>query len=160
MTFAIRRADLGDLAALLALERNFPGDRLTRYGLRHLLTRAHADIWVAAHGDALLGNAVVLYRRNTTSARLYSLVVAPAARGRGIAHALVRTAESVAAARAVQRVYLEVRRDNAAALRLYQKLGYRLVAQLPRYYDDGQEALRFERLLPPNRSRAAHGFAA
>lgn len=148
MSLHIRRAGRADLAALVMLERSFPGDRLTRRGFRHLLTRAHADVWVAADGAELLGNAVVLYRTHTTSARLYSLVVAPVARGRGIARALVQAAEAAATARRVRRMFLEVRCDNAAAIRLYQKLGYRLMGQLPGFYEDGADGWRLENLLP------------
>ncbi len=150
MNFEIRRAAFRDLTALLALEASFPGDRLSRRGFRHLLRRANGDVWVAVDRDGLLGNAVVLYRRNAKSARLYSLVVAAAARGRGIARALLETAELAAAARRAQRLYLEVRCDNDAAIRLYQKLGYRLLGRLPRFYEDGQDALRFERRLDAN----------
>lgn len=152
MDFAIRRAGLADLTALLRLEAGFPGDRLTRRAWRHLLLNAHADSWVAANGADVLGNAVLLYRKNSRSARLYSLIVSPAARGRGIARALVRTAETAAAARAASRIYLEVRCDNDAAIVLYRRLGYRRLSRIARFYEDGQDALRFERMLRPKQS--------
>jgi ribosomal protein S18 acetylase RimI-like enzyme len=152
MDFTIRRAAAKDLSALLALEQLFPGDRLNRQNFRYLLTRAHADIWVAADVTALLGVAVVLYRRNAESARLYSLVVAENARRQGVARNLVQVAERGAAARALQYMHLEVRCDNAHAIRLYQKLGYRLLGRLSHFYEDGEDALRLERMLPLNGS--------
>ena len=154
MNSTIRRAGLADLAALIALERCFPGDRLSARSFRHLLTHARADVWVAADASELLGNAVVLYRRHSTRGRLYSLVVAPSARGRGIARALVEAAETAAAAAGARHLYLEVRCDNAAAIGLYRKLGYHPVARLPRYYEDGQDAIRLERPLALNGSPA------
>lgn len=158
MRFAIRRADVADVTGLVALEGLFPGDRLNEREFRHLLTAAHAEVWIAADGGLLLGNAAVLYRRKESSARLYSLVVAPTARRHGIARALIQTAESAATARAVQRMRLEVRRENSGAIHLYHKLGYRLVGMLPRFYEDGQDALRFEHLLPLNRSQPGLGI--
>lgn len=155
MEFTIRRAAVTDLPALLELEQLFPGDRLDRRGFRHLLLRAHADLWVAVTDGVLLGSAVVLYRRNAPSARLYSLVVAPSARRRGVARRLVRALERASAKRGVRRIHLEVRCDNAAAIRLYPKLGYRPAGRLPRFYEDGQDALRFERVLPRNGSPSA-----
>ncbi|HEX7044567.1 MAG TPA: GNAT family N-acetyltransferase [Burkholderiales bacterium] len=149
-----------DLPALVALEREFPGDRLTRRSLRHLLTRGHADVWVAAGGDGLLGDAVVLYRRGSCCARLYSLVVAPAARGRGIAQALMRTAEAGTAARGVETLRLEVRCDNRAALALYAKLGYGCIERLPRYYEDGVDGLRLQRHLSGSGPRQQTGARA
>lgn len=149
MRFTIRRAEIGDLPALLALESLFPGDRLRRRHFRYLLTRAQADVWVATDGSTVLGNAVALYRRRARRARLYSLVVTPDARRYGVAGALLRAVENAAAARAVQSVHLEVRCDNGAAIGLYRKLGYVEVGRLPRFYEDGQDALCFERRLTP-----------
>jgi [ribosomal protein S18]-alanine N-acetyltransferase len=40
-----------------------------------------------------------------------------------------------------------VRYDNAAAIALYEKLGYRQFDRYPGYYADGAEALRFEKTL-------------
>ncbi|HLF23782.1 MAG TPA: N-acetyltransferase [Burkholderiales bacterium] len=147
MSFAIRRATLADLPMLLDLERSFPGDRLTRGNLRYLLTRARADVWVCTAADALVGNAIVLYRADSPRARLYSLVVAPRARGRGLARTLVETAAAAAAERGCRCMNLEVRGDNIAAIGLYRKLGYRSVRRMAAYYEDGQDGLRFERPL-------------
>jgi ribosomal protein S18 acetylase RimI-like enzyme len=42
---------------------------------------------------------------------------------------------------------LEVREDNARAIGLYEKSGYRLFGRKPGYYADGATALRFEKTL-------------
>jgi len=142
--FTIRRATTVDLPALLALESGFPGDRLKREHFRHLLTRARADVWLYVAAEALLGNAIVLYRAGSRRARLYSLVISPAARSRGLAQALVEAAKQAAAARGCGAMYLEVRCDNLPAINLYRKLGYSWVGRLPGYYEDGQDGWRFE----------------
>ena len=49
-----------------------------------------------------------------------------------------------------------MRYDNAPAIALYEKLGYRQFGNYPGYYADGAEALRFEKQLRPKR----HGRAA
>lgn len=144
-----RRAARTDLPALLELERVFPGDRLSRRNFEHLLNGAHADVWVCTADRRVIGNAVVLYRRGTRSARLYSIVVAPQARGAGVASTLIRAVEASARRRGCERVSLEVRTDNRAALALYQKRGYGVVRRITGFYDDGQDALRLERALAP-----------
>lgn len=51
---------------------------------------------------------------------------------------------------------LEVRKDNPAAIALYEKRGYRLFAQTPDYYEDHQDALRYQKrllFLPDNAER-------
>jgi [ribosomal protein S18]-alanine N-acetyltransferase len=144
MPLTIRRASIADLYALLALENSFSGDQLRREHFRHLLTRARADVWLRVVADELLGNAIVLYRAGSRRARLYSLVVAPSARGRGIARSLMETAKQAAAARGCRTMTLEVRCDNVPAINLYRKLGYRFIERLPRYYEDGQDGFRLE----------------
>ena len=42
---------------------------------------------------------------------------------------------------------LEVHEHNTRAIGRYEKSGYRLFGRLHRYYDDGGDALRFEKPL-------------
>jgi ribosomal-protein-alanine N-acetyltransferase len=57
-------------------------------------------------------------------------------RGRGIATALLT---EVLRRTGPRRATLEVRASNAAALRLYEKLGFKITAVRPDYYDNPQE---------------------
>ena len=68
-----------------------------------------------------------------------TLAVAPAARRRGLATALVRHVMADAAASGATRATLEVRASNAAALALYQRLGFHVAATRPGYYAKPQE---------------------
>ncbi len=141
----IRPATLEDLDALVRLETVFPGDCISRKSFRHLLTRGHAAIWVYDGGQGVVGNAVVLYRRRSPSARVYSLVVDPACQGRGIARALLEAAEQAAVARGCITMHLEVRADNETAIRLYGKAGYLQDGRVNNYYDDGMAAQRLRK---------------
>lgn len=143
----VRPARESDLSALIALEREFPGDRLSRRSFRHLLGRANADVWVYEERGVLLGNAVVLYRRGTRTARLYSLVVARSARGRGIGQSLVAHAERHAASAGCEAMHLEVRSDNAQARALYTARDYAVVGRADGYYEDEADALRLRKPL-------------
>lgn len=141
----VRSATSADLAALVALERHFPGDRLSRQSFRRLLYSASAEVWVYEEAGQVIGNAMLLCRATSTQARLYSLVVHPQHHGRGIARALLETVERAAATRGCHRLSLEVRTDNAPALRLYQKAGFQLIRQITDYYADHAPALRLEK---------------
>jgi ribosomal protein S18 acetylase RimI-like enzyme len=141
----IRPARLDDLPSLLELERHFPTDRLSRRSLRRLILQTQAGLFVYEENGVAIGDIVVLYRRNSTRARLYSLIVHPACQGRGIATALLSAAERSATQRGCDVLSLEVRDDNAAALRLYQKMGYTVIARVENYYDDQSPALRLEK---------------
>jgi ribosomal-protein-alanine acetyltransferase len=144
----IRRAVDIDLPALVALEnRIFTSDRLSARQWNQHLASDSARVLVASVDRELVGAAVLFFRRGNDIARLYSLAIAPAMRGRGIGDALLETAESAALARRCRRVRLEVRRENPAARRLYERRGYRLIGERIGYYEDGEDALRYEKTL-------------
>lgn len=63
-----------------------------------------------------------------------TLAVAPVARRRGIATTLLRHVMADAAASGATRATLEVRASNAAALGLYERLGFHVAATRPGYY--------------------------
>ena len=135
------------MAALENLEQTFPGDRLSRRSLRHLVTKGNAAVFVAAQGASLLGDAVALYRKNSSRARLYSLIVAPEARGRGLGARLLNAVEAEARARGCAELRLEVREDNAAAIRLYEQSGFARVGRVEDYYEDHASAVKMVKSL-------------
>lgn len=144
----LRPATLADLDALIALENaTFNSDRLSaRQWRRHLLS-AHACILVASQRGALVAAAVLFFRSNSRIARLYSIAVSLKARGQGLGERLLDGCEDAARARHCQALRLEVRKDNPSARRLYERRGYRLFGERLGYYDDGEDALRYQKSL-------------
>ena len=140
----LRDARPDDLPRLLALEARFPGDRITPRQFLHHMTSRSARLRVV---DDVSGYALVFLRRGSTLARLYSIAVDPTARGRGLGHALLADAERAARAGGADRLRLEVRVENTAAIALYLSRGYEEFGRYINYYDDGSDALRFERRL-------------
>ena len=76
----------------------------------------------------------VLGRSNGARAEVLSLGVAPAARQRGVARALMTAAIEKVGRRGLRTLYLEVAEDNEAALYLYRALGFAQVGRRPGYY--------------------------
>ncbi|MFC4729585.1 GNAT family N-acetyltransferase [Coralloluteibacterium thermophilus] len=144
----LRDAVAADLPALLALEAAFPGDRLSPRQFRHHLRSPRARLRLAEAGGAVAGYALVLRRAGSARARLYSIIVAPAHAGRGLGARLLADAEAGAAAAGCRRMGLEVRADNLPAQALYRRAGYTGAGRRMRYYEDGADALRFEKALP------------
>ena len=144
----IRRATINDLAALVELENaSFASDRLNARQWRHHLQSLSAYVLVAANEHQLVGGAVLFFRGGTRVARLYSIAIAREMRGRGLGALLLVAGERVARRRGCQRLRLEVRTDNDAARRLYESHGYRRLAVLDAYYEDGATAWRYEKVL-------------
>lgn len=144
----IRPGQATDLPALLALEqRSFDHDRMSRRSFARLLAGDTALWRVADSPDGVLGYALVLFRRSSRIARLYSIAIDAGVRGRGLGRTLLQAAERSAADRGADRMRLEVRPDNTAAIALYQAAGYRSIGRYPAFYEDGSDALRLEKAL-------------
>ncbi|MBX3529895.1 MAG: peptidase C39 family protein [Rhizobiaceae bacterium] len=146
MPAVIRTADVSDLDSLVAIEkRAFAGDRISRRSFRKFLDRQTAETLIAHEDGAAVGYCMVLFRRGSGVARLYSIAVV--AGGGGVGRALLSQAEDMAYDRGRMLMRLEVREDNERAIRLYEKNGYRRFGREPDYYHDGEAALRYEKLL-------------
>src|SRR5690606_38950918 len=144
----IRRAMPAELPVLVALEdASFSGDRLSPRQWRRHLGSDRAIVLVAVEGGHLFGAAVVFLRAGSRVARLYSMAVSAQARGRGLGARLLAAAERAARRRGSDRMRLEVRADNATAARLYERAGYRRIARLGAYYEDGADGWRCEKAL-------------
>ncbi len=157
MSLEIRPARASDLDALVAIEQAvFDADRISRRAFRALIIGDHPIVLVAEAGGMIAGCCVILTRADSHKARLYSLAAAP---GRtGVGRALLQGAEAAARARGSTGMRLEVRADNARAIALYEKAGYRVFGQKPDYYADGATALRFEKLFA-DQARASSDMA-
>lgn len=151
MSAISRRAELSDLPELLRLEaEGFSGDRLSRRSLKHLLQSPTAlCLVVDDDGGRLAGYALWLYRRNSIQARLYSVAVDGRSQGKGVGRQLLADGAALAVQRGCERMGLEVKTGNHAALQLYRKLGFEEVGRRCGYYEDGSDALRLVKRLSP-----------
>jgi ribosomal-protein-alanine acetyltransferase len=148
-TLPLRDAAPADLDGLVELEAAcFDGDRLSRRSFRKLIGSSTAACRVvAAAGGRIVGYALLLFRSGTGLARLYSIAVHPAQRGTGLGVLLLKDSEAVSFDRDRVILRLEVREDNAEAIRLYERHGYRRIGRYLNYYADRTAALRFEKRL-------------
>lgn len=143
--FTVRRAERNDLDALVALEHGFPGDKMSRASLARLLGRDSAEVFVVEAEGAVVADAIALFRRGFRTARLYSMIVKPQWRGRGVASALLKAVETRARERGSVSIRLEVRSDNRAAIALYEGAGYEVTGTTAEYYEDSTAALRMRK---------------
>jgi [ribosomal protein S18]-alanine N-acetyltransferase len=144
----IRKGRLADIDALLVLEQSvFTVDHLSRKSFRNFLTSPLSVLMVADEAGALAGYVHVLFRPRSKAARLYSIGVATRAAGRGIGIALLKAGEAAARKRRATLMRLEVQPGNRSAIARYEKSGYRQTGVRRGYYNDGSDALRYEKVL-------------
>ncbi len=145
--FRIRLATSEDARAILALESSAFARAQERFNIRQargLIANPRAVALVAESEGEAIGWAVCLTRRTRRdpAGRLYAIAVAPGRASRGVGRALAEAALAALRDRGVERVYLEVREDNAPAIGLYRSLGFERVASLPNYYGSGRNGMR------------------
>ena len=145
----VRRGENSDINELVLLEqRTFDSDRLSRAQYRRHLDSDSAQVLVAsASHNHFLGAAVLFFRKHSKLARVYSLATQPQARGRGVGTALLGAAERAARRRGCHALRLEVQVDNARAIRLYEKIGYVRIGRYVKFYQDGTDAWRYEKIV-------------
>ena len=147
----LRPAGVEDVDGLTAFEELVFHDephRIDRQQWRYLVERGAGEVAVVvdAAGE-ILGVLVLNHRRGSPNVHVHSIGVHPAARRRGIARLLLRRAEALARRVGAERLLLEVRRNNRAAIALYRTKGFEPTAVLSSYYGRGQDGLRMERRL-------------
>lgn len=95
----------------------------------------------SAQNGADIPLGFVLIQAVVDEAEINTIVVAPSARGMGVAKKLIAGAEKRLRAEGVTRMLLEVAIDNDPALKLYQGYGFNKVGHRKGYYDrhDGRK---------------------
>jgi ribosomal-protein-alanine N-acetyltransferase len=138
----IRAAALGDLAAMMAIEREvFSTSAWTEQQMTDELTRIGESRWYAV---ADLGTHVAGYvglYLSVPDADVQTIAIASTAQGAGLGRELLAAAIAHAWNCGCTRLFLEVRADNEAALALYQQAGFIRMGRRNRYYPDGADAI-------------------
>lgn len=101
--------------------------------------------WIAHDGDKPAG--FILCQALPGECEILTFCIAPALRRQGIGAALLRFVLKDAQA-AAGKIFLEVAADNAAARKLYEKLGFTVTGTRVNYYKRGAvtvDAVRYEK---------------
>lgn len=153
----IRDANLSDVPNLVALEnRCFTADRISMRSFKRFISEKRSDLLLVERSEQVVGYFLLIYRRGTSLARLYSLAVDPTCRKQGIAEFLMLHAEQAATARRCVLLRLEVRYDNTAAIRLYHKFNYHEFAVKHDFYEDHSDAICMQKQIIQFSGRAAN----
>lgn len=129
-----------DTAMLAEIHAACFADRWAPKAIADLLATPNCFAFSNPHG-------FVMARVAAPEAEILTLAVQPAARRQGLGYTLIAQAAAHACSLGATEMFLEVGGNNAPARSLYQRHGFRPVAQRKGYYQD-QDALVLKAALP------------
>lgn len=137
---SVRRAVPSDLDGMREVEDASFANPWNAEAFAGAMAAPGTDVLVAVAGSEVAGHAVVTAGEG--EAELANLAVGAAHRGAGVGEVLLAGAVDVARGRGVRRVLLAVRGSNVAAIRLYERFGFRGIGSHESYYKDPSEDAR------------------
>ena len=149
-SFTMRPAILRDLDALTAIDALCfpPGIAYPREEIAALLRMRSAITLVAERSSVIAGFASLRLlppRHSSQRGELITIEVLPEFRRTRIGWQLHQALEDWLRAAAGTHIELHVAVSNTAAIHFYQRLGYKLIARVPRYYLETIDAWRMEK---------------
>lgn len=142
---------MDDLADVSSLEQRCYADPWPGTAFASLPENPSVFFSVARGVEGALAGYVVGWHV-LNEAELANLAVEPLARRHGVGRILLDTMLADAAKRDVDRVFLEVRESNAAALQLYAARGFEQVGRRKKYYRSPIEDALILKIEPLNSS--------
>ncbi len=135
----IRTAVYKDLEDIFRIElESFKIPYPKKY-LAVLLVLAGDLFLVAETREGIVGYAAGVLRLNDIG-HIVSIAVAKRWRRKGIGTRLIKELEKRFKEKNMRASRLEVRVSNKPAIRLYEKLGYKIIDRIKNYYPDGEDA--------------------
>lgn len=126
-----RQMTAADIDTVTAIENRVYPHPWTRGNFVDSLTAGY-HCWIADHRDAIVGYSVVAIAAH--EAHLLNLSIAAEWQRQGLGTELLRFVVKLARDAAAERIFLEVRPSNAAALALYRRAGFREIGVRRAYY--------------------------
>lgn len=141
--YQILPANWRDMGTLRQLEKIcFPKDAWPLLDLIGVLSLPNIIRLKSVRQDQLIG-FIAGDKKSNDLAWIATIGVLPEYRRKGVAAALLQECE---ARLEVARIRLSVRLGNTGAIQLYEGFGYHRVDIWPHYYQDGTDALVFQKL--------------
>ena len=141
----IRTASREDLKELFRLEQLcFDAESFSRRQINYLIRQSAGHFMVLTEDEKIAGFLVLLIRKTSFKARIYSIAVSPHFRGKNYGKTLLDKAVELALEEGKKSLTLEVNENNEAAIQLYKKFGFQVTGKRKAYYKDGSDALLME----------------
>ncbi len=142
----VREASERDIAHLAGIHAAAFARGWDHQEFERMLAQKSVRAHVVCEGAGGAPQGFVLSHVVAPEAEILSIAIAGPARGRGLGRALLEHHLGRLAGEGVTTSFLEVDEANAAAIRLYEGLGYAVVSRRRGYYgDSGHDALLLRR---------------
>ena len=109
----------------------------SRYAFLEEINNPISHLWGVKEGKVLSGN--LCFWMFDREIQLINLAVLPEKRNKGFGLYLLTKMMEECISKGVPNIWLEVRRSNLSAKRLYERLGFEPAGCRPRYYKDSNE---------------------
>jgi ribosomal-protein-alanine N-acetyltransferase len=142
----IRKFKPSDLSRVYGIECKSFKDPYDVFFLLNLYELYPESFLVAEKSGMVVG--YVIARLIGRKGHIIAIAVAPEYRRRGIGRALMRSVTQVLKSQGAEELFLEVRASNRAAIRFYEKQGFKQVQLIPKYYADGEDGVLLRKSPP------------
>jgi [ribosomal protein S18]-alanine N-acetyltransferase len=131
-----------DLEAVWAIEQASFSHPWTRAMFQEELAKKPATLYVLTGGPEKEVWGYCCFWALSGELQLVNIAVRPDLRGQGLGRRLLHHLLREAQIREAEKIFLEVRPSNRAAIGLYERLGFKVLYRRPRYYaPEGEDAL-------------------
>ncbi len=139
-----------DLEAVWAIEQASFSHPWTRAMFQEELAKIPPSLYVLKEVPAKRVLGYSCFWTLSGELQLVNIAVHPELRGQGLGGKLLNHLLREAESREAEKIFLEVRPSNRAALGLYERLGFKVLYRRPRYYvPEGEDALVMVLEVPP-----------
>jgi len=143
----IVKAKVSDIKRIIEIEELSYSDPWPReIFMVDYLFNSSSEYFVAKMQGKIVGFIGIWYEGKKL--HIINVAVHPDERGKGIGTNLLLFAINLAKELGYEAVYLEARKSNVSAQRLYRKLGFKEKEELKGYYQDGEDGIRMELSVP------------
>ena len=148
--FSLRQFNTKDLESVVEINRTCLPENYASFFFMDTFQNCPSAFRVAEVGNRIVGYIMCRIEHGFSDVKrlkfvrkghIISIAVMPEYRRAGIASELVKQALNALRELKADECYLEVRATNETGIKLYEKLRFSLVRQVPHYYADGAEAL-------------------
>lgn len=134
---SILRAEPRHLSSIMEIERSSFSDPWSRAFFQSFIESHGVQFNVAVRDDRVVGFCVL--RAVLDMGEIYNIAVVLEGRGQGIGTALLRSSIKCGEELGLKKIFLEVRRGNAKAILLYERMGFCAAGIRHGYYTSPKE---------------------